>query len=49
MVTTQKILFTHIWLPSMVQRKKRGLSVERGGLNEMGKIICENQVVWGIF
>ena len=29
--------------------KRGGLSVERGGLNEMGKIICENQVVWGIF
>ena len=29
--------------------KRVGLSVERGGLNEMGKITFENQVVWGIF
>ena len=26
-----------------------GFAVEWGGLNEMGKIKCEIEVVWGIF
>ena len=26
-----------------------GILVEWGGLNEMGKIKCEIEVVWGIF
>ena len=29
--------------------KQVGLLVEWGGLNKMGKITFENQVVWGIF